>query len=511
MEDKTKKFMFYLTPMFICFWYLLIFLVDNNTYKSQYIGQIMGIVGSFIALVSLYSTTRRAKNYEKCYWFFLCLIPFSYIIGEIFCIYYGIDRIASVPNIKWNYYIFGVKYLLFLIGLLSLSRGYKDKSKEIRILLDTFIVMAAFNTFLWYYIAEPIYLNNIISFRSLLILTLMPVGDIGVFSAAIYGLNRSEGIFSKDIFLLLMLGFMLELGLNLTNLVRNIYEIDIQTKLLEPLYSLTLLFIALSGEKNRRFKKINMKNSTIEHNFVSSLIPYIGLVFLLITLLFNFKDLNSIMIGIILVSIFVTFRQVLAFIENKKLFNLLKSTNKELEVANEALRHFYNVKEEEAKTDFLTGLYNRRFIEERFEEILSNHNSTEDLSALMVDIDYFKKVNDTFGHDIGDIVLKEVSNIMKKNIRGNDVLIRFGGEEFICFLPNTSLEIAKKIAERLRSQIESYEFNINDISVNITVSIGIAKMDLVQSKKDINYMIIKADKALYEAKQMGRNRIVVGE
>ena len=123
---------------------------------------------------------------------------------------------------------------------------------------------------------------------------------------------------------------------------------------------------------------------------------------------------------------------------------------------------------------------------------------------MMLDIDHFKKINDTYGHLAGDFVLKEIAKIIKDSIRKSDICGRFGGEEFVIVLPNTKLSGAMKLAERIRETIQNHTFDFNGKKINVTVSIGITSVGVNDSYESL---ISRADEALYEAKEKGRNRI----
>lgn len=153
-------------------------------------------------------------------------------------------------------------------------------------------------------------------------------------------------------------------------------------------------------------------------------------------------------------------------------------------------------------TDVLTGLLNRRYLQERLvEEINRSKRYRFPMSLLMLDVDKFKSYNDTFGHPAGDDALRIVSGILKENLRGADVAARYGGEEFAVLLPQTSIEEATQIAERIRRQIERTEFKHR----SVTVSIGIANCTSeINSPDDL---IWAADRALYQAKDRGRNNV----
>lgn len=161
-----------------------------------------------------------------------------------------------------------------------------------------------------------------------------------------------------------------------------------------------------------------------------------------------------------------------------------------------------------ATMDALTGLNNRRQFETRLAEQYSvaNRQNTP-LCAIMLDIDFFKKFNDTYGHAVGDMVLKTTAGVIKSQLREYDIPSRYGGEEFCILLPQTGIEEAKVVAERLRSAVESVEITLDDKrTVKLTISIGLAELDIKDMAEDL-YM--KADKALYDAKESGRNKVMV--
>ncbi|NDV22799.1 diguanylate cyclase [Desulfovibrio sp. JC022] len=161
-----------------------------------------------------------------------------------------------------------------------------------------------------------------------------------------------------------------------------------------------------------------------------------------------------------------------------------------------------------ATTDSLTGLSNRRFFMESAEEALERtRRYGRELSLLMMDIDYFKTVNDMHGHDAGDDVLKDLSRTGLKILRNIDVFGRIGGEEFSILLPDTGLEGAGQVAERLRSEIESTAMNTRSGVLNITVSIGVATFN--EETNTLEHLLKAADIGLYAAKEAGRNQVKV--
>jgi len=141
-------------------------------------------------------------------------------------------------------------------------------------------------------------------------------------------------------------------------------------------------------------------------------------------------------------------------------------------------------------------------------EIAKQQRISMDISFVMVDIDCFKKINDTYGHVFGNIILKELSNILINSVRKGDIVARYGGEELGIILPETNIQDAFQLCERIRKKIEKFNFNIRSETVRITVSMGVFSKDY-GSKSTVNEIILKADDKLYKAKQNGRNRVEI--
>jgi two-component system cell cycle response regulator len=175
----------------------------------------------------------------------------------------------------------------------------------------------------------------------------------------------------------------------------------------------------------------------------------------------------------------------------------------------ERLRDNVQISIEMAITDALTGLFNRRYMENHLSTLIEQAGARgKPLSALMLDIDHFKSINDTYGHDAGDDVLRDLALRVKRSIRGIDLACRTGGEEFVIVMPETDMAVAAMVAERLRRRIAAEPFPINQgqRTIPVTLSIGIAAL---RGQDDNAASLLKrADQALYRAKRDGRNRVV---
>ncbi|WP_353893607.1 GGDEF domain-containing protein [Proteinivorax hydrogeniformans] len=186
---------------------------------------------------------------------------------------------------------------------------------------------------------------------------------------------------------------------------------------------------------------------------------------------------------------------------NDELTNLTRELTKktiELEKTNATIKELSN-------TDGLTGAFNRRYINEMLPALAETSKEVaKPLSIIMADIDTFKKINDSYGHCVGDDVLKDFVKILKGRSRNKDLVARYGGEEFLLVLPDTAEEEAGKIAERMREELQNFQFD--KLSEVVTASFGVA--ELMAKEKTENF-IKRADDAMYKAKMEGRNKVVV--
>ena len=175
---------------------------------------------------------------------------------------------------------------------------------------------------------------------------------------------------------------------------------------------------------------------------------------------------------------------------------------------SDKLRHNMQLSLEMAITDPLTRLHNRRYMSSHLDTLMKSATPAKPISFLIMDIDHFKSVNDTHGHDVGDEVLREFANRISANVRGIDLACRHGGEEFVVVMPDTDSAFAFTVAERLRQSIEATPIKISRApnALTITVSIGIASSNGMPDVAD--QLLRRADQALYRAKREGRNRVI---
>ncbi|MBU3013891.1 cache domain-containing protein [Poseidonibacter lekithochrous] len=234
------------------------------------------------------------------------------------------------------------------------------------------------------------------------------------------------------------------------------------------------------------------------------------------------KNLDNTIYKVIIYSFLITsFSLLIMILISRKVGDIIKKYKDHLTEINNTLElkvkdrtkeleDSKNLLKEMTLRDPLTNLYNRRYFESIIDELMSlSIREEESLCLIMLDIDKFKNINDNYGHDIGDEVLKKLADNLLSRLRQSDVITRIGGEEFAIVFPKTSIDGAYKTSEKIRKAVEKLEIKIKEnILISFTVSIGIAIFDK-NIDKDVHSILKRADIALYQAKDTGRNKVVV--
>ena len=289
--------------------------------------------------------------------------------------------------------------------------------------------------------------------------------------------------------------------LNLANLILGIFDILKAMEIFSILtiYTIVVFFwVSISV-----YKKGNglARLFLMGHSFFT-LFSTIGVAFFLGAVEFNYITRHATGMGYsieaLMLAYIITYK--IKLLENKK-EELLTTLEYKVEERTKELRHL-------ASVDPMTNLYNRRYFTEISESILdlAKRNKTE-TAIMLLDIDHFKNVNDTYGHKVGDDALNKLSNILKDISREHDIVARWGGEEFVILLPETDIDAVLAISEKIRAEVESFTIALDNGNVlNLRVSIGISQVNHYEDMA-LEASIHRADKALYEAKTSGRNKV----
>ncbi len=439
----------------------------------------------------------------------------SYMIGEAVWAYYEVFRHIPVPFPSWADAFFLADYFLLMIGILMMPTRPIPAAVRGRVLLDSLMVMTGLVTFSWYFILGPTVLQGGETLLGRILGVGYPLGDLCVlFCLLVLSAHPAEAATLRSRRLLIwgILAYVLsDLGFGYLTL-KGTYSTGAFTDIGWTLGNL-LLGLGVADYRHSVSQTVPLEKDampTYNRNPIlwRALLPYIFVPAVAALLLYTFhqKDDAKLEPGVYLGSAvligLVLLRQVFAMLENNRLYRYLQETYQELEADRRSLSEANARLETLATTDGMTGLPNHRVFQERIrQELAQAKQQKTSVFLLMLDVDHFKKYNDSFGHPAGDEALRSVAAILRKTIRPEDFCARYGGEEFAVILSALSAEEAAEIAERIRGEAEAHPFAHRQV----TLSIGAASLTDVH--EEAKTLIARADAALYGAKQNGRNRV----
>ncbi len=496
--------------LFTCSYFVLYYIVIfcNIQVFNDY-SDIIELFGQVISLPVFFYCAVKHPKHEKLPWalFFICAL--TYLMGDAIWAYlnhmYGTE--PETPSICDFFYIFNT--VLCVIGvLLYLRIGNEINIASISI--DLFISFFALVGLVFFLLIQPIIEDKELEFSAKFVSVLYPMGDIASLSAFMLLLfNVKTERFLTSTNKLLALSIFTAAVADLVSLLLDMHEIDLG-HYLDPLWSCVYLILAIGGLYNLAPKEEYVESNNVyilnkimvENTRV--LLPYLITFSLLIFVGVKYELYNAIFIWAIILILLLSFRQVFIILKNRALLLRIQQKEQLLNLKNVELKQLNEKIMRDAQIDFLTQLSNRRCIEQAFEELKPKAEQPEALGVLLIDVDYFKKINDTYGHQVGDTVLQKVAEKIRESIRANDIAGRYGGDEFIVLLPGASEASVFGVASRVQEQIRADQSLQN---WKVTLSIGASSWAVSRQDYEVSRLLRMADTALYQAKEHGRDQI----
>lgn len=514
LRFHSRKILSLFIPIYILVYYFTLYINPNHNGKYIITG-ILSLLGPVIATFILYIKMKQlTEKVEKNVVLLLFIGFLSYIIGELIwdARFIQFQGEALFPHISDLFFL--LQSTLFLIALLYLVFHNKRIARKAIIVVDIIITSIVIITISWHLLIQKLYENSHTLTMEILISIAYPLIDLliilGIFHIIYFLETRT---FSKKTFTLFGIGMFIVTVADIVFLIQTAFNTYGTANLIDPLWSIGYLIIGLAftfpDSKNKDKQKVKSHHKLAD----SHLLPIISVGILLIIIIQYISKIEPLLLGLILCFLLLFARQYLMLREISKLNKLLTCTSEQLKIKNSELEKTVIELEIlnknrylEARTDFLTGTYNRRYTDNLIRTMINDGNNEKQIfSILLIDIDYFKLVNDKFGHDIGDIVLKKLANSLQSCIRKSDTLGRIGGEEFIVVLPKADLSESIKIAVRIQKLVEKNTIIHQQYKIPITVSIGVTVLECTDN---FDSLYRRVDEALYNAK-VDRNTIVV--
>jgi diguanylate cyclase len=507
---KTKKFAYSFIFVFIISNVLWNMIFQHQQTFLDWGGVTFQIIACLTSIVWLSSTFLKHKEKAKSFWFMLGLGILSYLIGTLIWTYHEFilkdsGEFMNLPGVFWI-----SQNGFYFIALLVLMTEIRNHLFKIRFFLDMLIVMSVAMTFNWIFIMKPL-INQTSPIVFNITELLYPILDLGVLVGVLSLFIASNSIFNKPTSYLLISGFLIQIiadSIFSYLKVMNLYSVG---SFNEPLWILSILLIGLSGiyhvpsvTKEARIKRPK-KGMIFRHS-----IPYIGVLFLSFYVIASVYKTHPIVMGLFLSILLVILRQLFTLLENDKLVNELNTLNEDLEVKvkerTEKLVEMVNSMEHLAYHDVVTGLPNRRFMEKRLSLAINNKRSKKKMAFMLLDLDRFKHINDSLGHSYGDLLLKEVGQRLDQCLKPNELVCRFGGDEYALLMENTTIEEIERKAEDILLTLRE-TFLIEGFEMHITPSIGVSLFP--DHGNDFEALLMRADTAMYKVKEKGKNHFMI--
>jgi len=470
---------------------------------------IMSPVGIILSLIIIfYAIQLHSSKPSKRVWMLFFLGMAAFLVGDINWAYNELVRNEnSFSPMRDGFY--AISALLITIAFF---RHIPQKSifSAVRSGFDVLIAMVIYLSLEVTFILKPIINNSALSNIEKFYALMYPIFDAGlfIFIILVYFNNDGDKSYFKSKLMIFIAGIWLVADQTfILMLVLGTYESGMWIDPLWAVSALGLSFVALQSAEFYLFPAEKSDNTPYSNTGISNkriIFTYGSSIIFLAFWCYNYLHKEIVSIAGIIIILLLIIRQYFSLLENQRLMRLVIQANKDLHQVKSRIEH-------ELKTDYLTRLFNRRYIDGALAEMQkSTVENPSTFSVLVLDIDNFKQINDQYGHNTGDQVLRQIAEIIKMNIRNEDIAARWGGEEFIVILPNTGESLAYTIGERIRSEIRRYHFKSDDIdqdSIELSASIGISERDSLE--QDFYNVLLRADQGMYEAKYAGRDRTVI--
>ncbi|MDR6999103.1 DUF4084 domain-containing protein [Neobacillus niacini] len=519
-----KNWLIYYTLFQTLGYYIWIYYWKDNESLRTIGGNIFSILAPLFSFITLFLVYKKLKNNDKYFWLLMSLGSFSYVIAEVIWDYYENFLRVEVPFPGWPDLFYMLQIVFYLLAFLFKIWYKRDGLHLIKFIFDTCIIMTVAITFSWYFIIKEILTQHHVSTLFKFVSMGYPIGDLILILGAVSFLMGSEYFFPSRVLYLILGSLVIQVFADSAFLYLSAKSLYVSGGPYDPLWALSLLLMGISGtyyrpDNNKNyFQDINKKKKTyFIKDFFSFrlLLPYLSVIFLFMVMIIQRREINSLIVGSAVAIFLVISRQIFTLLENQTLLTKYHTLTEELEQKIEERTEELSNKNQQLITavhkmkhmayhDVLSGLPNRRlFLEHLSIAIADAKRNSYKLAVVFIDLDRFKNINDTLGHDFGDLLLKHVSKQMLNCLRKMDTISRQGGDEFTILLNEISNETEIiQLIQQLQS-IVAKSIRIKGHELHVSMSIGIAVYPADGSSPE--ELMKHADMAMYSAKEGGRN------
>lgn len=500
------------TIFYVLSFYGWLYIWKDNQSMSVMGANFFTFITNIIVLIWFFQTYRVIKHKQRYFWLLLGVAVFFAIFAQrIFGYYHSVLKIpTSFPSWADVFWLF--EHFIYLVALVYYLKVMKSKDSMRQFIFHLSIIMVVVTTISWNFLIYPIVSLSFTSNLAAFISVAYPVLDLVLLFATISLFFMAQNKLNKVVLLLITVGFFSQVIADSVYIYLSIQGTYSSGSWTDLLWSFTLLLKGLSALYVQKHAKDKIDNRQLTAAGDSILqgnwIPYISIIVLLALVFFDHSfKINDLDLALILVMSIVIARQITTSKEKDALLRNFQRLSEDLEMKvqqrTEQLNQSLEKITQMAHYDFLTGLPNRILFQDRLkQEIVRAKRNKYQVALMFIDLDRFKYVNDTLGHDAGDLLLRYVSQRLKRIIRESDTAARLGGDEFTVILPEISEQYSGEIAERiLLSLAKSFSIHGHDIAVTPSIGISLYPANGVTYEE----LIKQADTAMYFAKEKGKN------
>jgi len=518
MRTTFKRVFLSLAAAHVLFYYTWIYLFQGVDRLLTVGGDLISFSASLIVTFVLYLVQRRHHGTEKRFWQLIMIGTSSYSIAEGIWSYTEIVR-AVIPSFPgWPDLFYMLQIAFYLVAFLYKTWRVSDLMQCCKISFDAGIIMTVAISFSWHFIIQDIVGGESASALFLFVSIGYPVGDLVLLFIAMRSFFGSERLFSRNVLYITMLSLLVQVFADYAYLYLEGSDLYLSGSLFDPLWTMALYLMGFAGLTSLDFVRLreNLEDRAPGRFFLVKLwLPYTSVILLFSVMLSQKGGMDSLSVGASIAILLVVSRQILTLLENHKLLDSyhklterleqritertdeLSRKNLQLTTAVKKMRHM-------AYHDVLSDLPNRRYFLERLTEAIGEAKKKQELVAILfVDLDRFKNINDTLGHEFGDEVLCHVSKLMVQSLRREDTISRQGGDEFAVLLGGLSSE--KEILSLIAclQGVVAEPFTLGEHEIHLSMSIGVALYP--QDGESTEALMKHADMAMYKAKGSGGN------
>ena len=503
-----------LSLCYIFIFYIIIICKIQPFYK--YI-DFFKLIGNCISLPLFYLCIHQHEQEKKIPWIWFAFAGIIFLIGDVLAaIYvYYFEQQPDIPSICDVFYL--IESLACCWAFLCYMRTF-DRINIIHMSIDMFITGFAALGLIYIFIFDPIVNSKSVDTVTMCIQLLYPICNIAtMFGILILFFNSKPQKFFKLQHLYMMISFIIMCMCDFCKIFESLDEYT-SISFIYPIWSISYLLIALAGlcdldtqnntnksnQSNQLSTEMDLKliNRTLILENLKIIVPFIIVFTLLIFMGIKYKLYNIVYIWTVILIFIFSIYHVFIIIKNRFLLQKIQMHEYKLNIQNMKLHELNRKIMYDSQIDFLTQLFNRKYIAEIFKILTPSQDSCQLIGVLLIDVDFFKTVNDTYGHQIGDTVLQSVAQNITSSIKESDYAGRFGGDEFIVIAPDADCNNVTEIAQRLHDNI------LNDDTLSkfhVTISIGGISCKVTKYNYNIDMLVKHADKALYTSKENGKN------